>query len=83
MRHYDRTDLRHLNDSERYRDYDYVADDGWPTTPEPLSMLEPPVRKAEAKVQVLESPPMWRLVLAAFLHPRVTIRRALGRRSPA
>jgi|GEM_PF-1408520 len=29
MRHYDRADFRHLNDAERYRDYDYVADDGW------------------------------------------------------
>jgi hypothetical protein len=29
MRHYDRADFRHLNDGERYRDYDYVADDGW------------------------------------------------------
>lgn len=29
MRHYDRADFRHLNDGERYRDYDYLADDGW------------------------------------------------------
>src|SRR5438128_1865013 len=29
MRSYHREDMRHLNDSERYRDYDYVADDAW------------------------------------------------------
>lgn len=29
MRHYDRVNYRHLNDSERYRDYDYLADDNW------------------------------------------------------
>lgn len=29
MRHYDRLSYRHLNDSERYRDYEYLADDGW------------------------------------------------------
>jgi hypothetical protein len=29
MRHYDRVNFRHLNDSERYRDYDYLADDAW------------------------------------------------------
>lgn len=29
MRHYDRVNYRHLNDSERYRDYDYLADDAW------------------------------------------------------
>jgi hypothetical protein len=29
MRHYDRVNYRHLNDSERYRDYDYLGDDGW------------------------------------------------------
>lgn len=42
MRHYDRAELRHLNDSERYRDYDYQADDGWPPAPEPLSMRDMP-----------------------------------------
>lgn len=29
MRHYDRVSYRHLNDSERYRDYEYLADDNW------------------------------------------------------
>jgi hypothetical protein len=29
MRHYDRTEFRHLNDGQRYRDYDYMAEDGW------------------------------------------------------
>lgn len=29
MRHYHRADFRHLSDGERYRDYDYVADDGF------------------------------------------------------
>lgn len=29
MRHYDRLSYRHMNDSERYRDYEYLADDGW------------------------------------------------------
>jgi hypothetical protein len=29
MRHYDRVNYRHLNDSERYRDYDYLGDDAW------------------------------------------------------
>jgi hypothetical protein len=29
MRHYEREKFRHLNDSERQRDYDYVADDAW------------------------------------------------------
>lgn len=29
MRHYDRANYRHLNDSGRYRDYDYLGDDGW------------------------------------------------------
>lgn len=29
MRHYDRVSFRHLNDSERYRDYDYLGDDSW------------------------------------------------------
>jgi len=27
MRHYERVSYRHLDDSERYRDYDYLADD--------------------------------------------------------
>ena len=29
MHHYDRKSFRHLNDSERYRDVDYLGDDGW------------------------------------------------------
>lgn len=29
MRTYDRPSFRHLNDSERYRDYEYLADDAW------------------------------------------------------
>ena len=29
MRHYDRVSYRHLNDSERYRDHEYLADDAW------------------------------------------------------
>lgn len=29
MRHYDRSSFRHLNDSERYRDLEYLGDDGW------------------------------------------------------
>jgi hypothetical protein len=29
MRHYDRLSYRHLDDSERYRDYDYLGDDAW------------------------------------------------------
>ena len=29
MRHYHRADFRHLSDGERYRDYDYLADDGF------------------------------------------------------
>jgi hypothetical protein len=29
MRHYERVSYRHLNDSERYRDYDYLGDDAW------------------------------------------------------
>jgi hypothetical protein len=29
MRHYDRLSYRHLNDSNRYRDHEYLADDGW------------------------------------------------------
>jgi osmotically-inducible protein OsmY len=29
MRRYDREDVRRLNDGERYRDYDYLADDAW------------------------------------------------------
>lgn len=29
MRHYHRTSYRHLDDSERYRDYDYLGDDAW------------------------------------------------------
>lgn len=29
MRHYDRVNYRHLNDSERYRDHEYLADDAW------------------------------------------------------
>jgi hypothetical protein len=38
MRHYDRADFRHLNDGERYRDYDYVAEDGWAQTEETRQM---------------------------------------------
>lgn len=30
MRPYHREDWRHLNNSERYRSYEYVADGGWP-----------------------------------------------------
>jgi hypothetical protein len=29
MRHYERVNYRHLNDSERYRDYEYLGDDAW------------------------------------------------------
>lgn len=29
MRHYDRHGFRHLNDSQRYRDLDYLGDDAW------------------------------------------------------
>lgn len=29
MRHYDRAGYRHLDDGERYRDHEYLADDGW------------------------------------------------------
>ncbi|AKV00766.1 hypothetical protein AKJ09_07429 [Labilithrix luteola] len=29
MRHYEREQYRHLDDAERYRDYDYLADDSW------------------------------------------------------
>lgn len=29
MRHYDRSQYRHLDDAQRYRDYDYIADDPW------------------------------------------------------
>lgn len=29
MRHYDRTGFRHLDDAERYRDYESLADDAW------------------------------------------------------
>jgi hypothetical protein len=79
MRHYDRADLRHLNDSERYRDYDYLADDGWPPAPEPLSMRELPAQAPVQELAVPASPPMWRLLLTALLNPRRTIRKALGR----
>lgn len=34
MRHYDRVSYRHLNDSERYRDHEYLADDAWIGTTE-------------------------------------------------
>ena len=29
MRHYDRAGYRHLDDAERYRDHEYLGDDGW------------------------------------------------------
>lgn len=29
MRHYDRAGYRHLDDADRYRDYEYLGDDGW------------------------------------------------------
>jgi hypothetical protein len=29
MRHYDRSEFRHLDDAQRYRDHEYKADDGW------------------------------------------------------
>lgn len=29
MRHYERVSYRHLNDSERYRDHEYLGDDAW------------------------------------------------------
>lgn len=29
MRHYDRAGFRHLDDAERYRDPEYMGDDGW------------------------------------------------------
>ncbi len=29
MRRYEREEFRHLDDGERYRDYDYLADDAW------------------------------------------------------
>jgi hypothetical protein len=83
MRHYDRADLRHLNDSQRYRDYDYLADDGWPPAPEPLSMREMPATPSPPPpIQELASPPMWRLLLTALLNPRRTVRKALGRAQP-
>jgi hypothetical protein len=77
MRHYERADLRHLNDSERYRDYDYLADDGWPPAAEPLSMREPPASAPELAVPA--PPSTWQLLLTALLNPRRTIRKALGR----
>lgn len=42
MRHYDRVNYRHLNDSERYRDHEYLADDAWvgPNERVPPGMLD-------------------------------------------
>jgi len=83
MRHYDRADLRHLNDGERYRDYDYLADGGWPPAPEPLSTREGGGGPASGPIPALAtppSPPLWRLLLTALMSPRKTVRRALRRR---
>lgn len=77
MRHYERAELRNLNDGERYRDYDYLADDGWPPSPEPASMREPP--SAAPPVPPVAAPPMWRVLLDAVVNPRRTLRKALGR----
>jgi hypothetical protein len=38
MRHYDRAGYRHLNDGERYRDPEYLADDQWVAPNEPMVM---------------------------------------------
>lgn len=79
MRHYERADLRHLNDSQRYRDYDYLADDGWPPASEPLSVREA-LAPAPAPAPAGAAPtPLWRKVLAGLLSPRTTLRKALAR----
>jgi len=78
MRHYERAELRNLNDGERYRDYDYLADDGWPPASEPPSRREP--QSAAPPVLPVAAPrPMWRVLLEAVLNPRRTLRKALGR----
>jgi len=79
MRHYDRTDFRHLNDAERYRDYDYLADD-WVgpnerrriESPTPSYEGRGPRRAAPPRSQPLRAPLR---LLDAILHPRQTMER--------
>jgi hypothetical protein len=75
MRHYDRTEYRHLDDAQRYRDYEYRADDEWigpnehPFTPEvPRPTARPAGRPAGR-----------RLTLAPQAHRLRRARKILGR----
>lgn len=90
MRHYDRAELRHLNDSERYRDFEYVAVDGWADRAEPLetstttsarSTIEqaPPAPASPAPERAAPGsepqPHPWRSFIGAIFSPRRTARR--------
>jgi hypothetical protein len=87
MRHYDRADFRHLNDGERYRDYDYLADDGWTELDErPRSGA---VQRQEPRAQGFEgrgprrepmrerTAPVLRRVFGLLFHPKQAMKRAL------
>jgi hypothetical protein len=82
MRHYDRAELRRLDDSDRYRDDHDLFDDALPAS-EPPSMRELPHPAAPPAVARPAAParPRWRRLLAALLHPVATLRTALTRRS--
>ncbi len=47
MRHYDRHQFRHLDDADRFRDYDYLADDVWEERSERRAAFPPRARAAD------------------------------------
>lgn len=47
MRHYDRHQFRHLDDADRFRDYDYLADDVWEERSERRAAIPPRARAAD------------------------------------
>ena len=85
MRSYHREDMRHLDDSERYRDYDYLADDAWvgpnEHAPHDVPHRSPPPWSATGEVR--ESAPSAFDPRAAGrgLHPEAPLPRP--RRDPA
>jgi hypothetical protein len=88
MRHYDRSEFRHLDDAQRYRDHEFKADDAWvgpnevppearPPRPAPSASartgwIRPAARRRVHRVRTVLS----RLVEAIF-HPRRVGTRAM------
>ena len=92
MRQYERTEQRHLNDGQRYRDYEYLADDTWTGAneherPAPVvtraahdggSQGERMRDKGQTDTVTNALPPDRYPFVSAILHPVRTIRRAIG-----